>query len=175
MVTIDNKGTAALKIQSTPKPVQQEKKPQQARPAPKPVSKPKFVPKLVPKQPAAKPKQTPQSKKNIINNIVAEKFRRQKVAEFNAQQKTMERSHDKAMKRLLTEATEKLKKLAEFITDNTHLTARKFTIHEATNRVNVRIIDSVTGELIREVPGQDFLDRVSKMEKMMGSFFDTMV
>jgi uncharacterized FlaG/YvyC family protein len=172
MVTLKN-AHVAHQVQGSPKPVPQNAAPKpqaQPRPAPKPISKPKLIPKHVFKQPEQKPK----SDVNV-RSLVAERERRLQVAQLEAQKQKMAAQHDKAMKKLLKEATEKIKKLAEYISDNTHLIARDYTVHEATNRVTVKIYDSVTGEVIREIPGNDFLDRVYRMEQLMGVMFDTFI
>ena len=47
----------------------------------------------------------------------------------------------------------------------------KFAVHEQTGRVKVTVLDSETGEMIREVPPQQVLDLMAKIDEMMGILF----
>lgn len=55
----------------------------------------------------------------------------------------------------------------------------KLTVHESTNRVIIRITDSETGEVIREIPRESYLDMVasflSNVDKVHGMSLDEMV
>lgn len=48
----------------------------------------------------------------------------------------------------------------------------QFEIHEETHRIMVRVIDSQSGEVIREIPPQKILDMVGEMWKMIGLLID---
>lgn len=48
----------------------------------------------------------------------------------------------------------------------------KFTIHEGTKEIMVRVINEETGEVIREIPPEKILDMVAKMWEMAGIFVD---
>lgn len=48
----------------------------------------------------------------------------------------------------------------------------RFSVHDATNRIVVRVIDDSTGEVVREIPPTKFLDMVSKLEKLAGFIMD---
>ena len=56
-------------------------------------------------------------------------------------------------------------------------TGRQFsyTLHEATNRVAIKIIDSKTKDVIREVPPEKALDAAAKMLELVGVMFDEKV
>ncbi len=47
-----------------------------------------------------------------------------------------------------------------------------FSIHEKTNRIMVKIIDSETKEIIREIPPEKILDMVAQMWEMAGILID---
>ena len=47
-----------------------------------------------------------------------------------------------------------------------------YSLHEATNRVSIKIIDSKTKEVIREVPPEKALDAAAKMMELVGVMFD---
>jgi len=48
----------------------------------------------------------------------------------------------------------------------------KFAVHEQTGRIKVTVLDKETGEIIREVPPQQVLDLMAKIDEMMGILFD---
>lgn len=51
----------------------------------------------------------------------------------------------------------------------------EFKIHEKTNRIIVKLIDKDTDKVIKEIPGEDFLNLVSKIEEFIGVFVDERV
>ncbi|HCC06922.1 MAG TPA: hypothetical protein DEP72_01970 [Clostridiales bacterium] len=48
----------------------------------------------------------------------------------------------------------------------------RFSVHEATNQVSVKVLNKDTGEVIREIPPEKILDMVAKMWEMAGIFVD---
>ena len=48
----------------------------------------------------------------------------------------------------------------------------RFSVHEETDRIRVTVFDKETGEMIREVPHQDVLDLMAKIDEMIGILFD---
>ncbi len=48
----------------------------------------------------------------------------------------------------------------------------EFSIHEATKEIVVKVIDTDTNEVIREIPNQKILDMVAKMWELSGIFVD---
>ncbi|CAH2211902.1 flagellar protein FlaG [Tepidibacter aestuarii] len=67
----------------------------------------------------------------------------------------------------LIEAIEKANK--ELVGTNTHL---KFSIHERTKQIAVKIIDSETEEVIKEIPSEKILDMIADMCERSGIFVD---
>lgn len=55
---------------------------------------------------------------------------------------------------------------------NTHL---NFSVHEETERVMVRITDQNTGDVIREIPSEEFLNLAARLQEMVGLMFDMKV
>jgi len=51
-------------------------------------------------------------------------------------------------------------------------TQLNFSVHEKTDRVMVRITDQNTGDVIREIPSEEFLDMAAKLQEMVGLMFD---
>jgi len=54
-------------------------------------------------------------------------------------------------------------------------TQLNFSVHEKTDRVMVRITDQDTGDVIREIPSEEFLDMAAKLQEMVGLMFDMKV
>lgn len=65
---------------------------------------------------------------------------------------------------------EKLNKTLQIY--NKHL---KFSIHEATRRVMVQVINNDTGEVIREIPPKKILDMLAKIQELDGLLVDERV
>lgn len=53
--------------------------------------------------------------------------------------------------------------------NNTHL---KFDINEECERVIVRIIDDETGEVLKKIPDEDFVEMMHKLCEIAGIFID---
>ena len=56
-----------------------------------------------------------------------------------------------------------------------HMTNFEFSIHEETKEIMVKVKDSETGEIIREIPPERVLDAVAKMWKLAGILVDEKV
>jgi len=48
----------------------------------------------------------------------------------------------------------------------------KFSIHEKTHEISVKVLDKDSGEVIREIPPEKVLDMVAKMWEMAGIIVD---
>lgn len=48
----------------------------------------------------------------------------------------------------------------------------KFTVHEDTGKLMVRVIDNESGRVIKEIPPQILLDIEARIEKFLGILFD---
>lgn len=67
----------------------------------------------------------------------------------------------------LIEAIEKAN--PDFKLENTHL---KFSIHEKTKQISIKIIDDETQEIIKEIPSEKILDMLADMIERFGLFVD---
>ncbi len=47
-----------------------------------------------------------------------------------------------------------------------------FSVHEATGRIKVDVTDKETGKLIREIPPEQALNLMAKIDEMMGILYD---
>ncbi|MFA5523948.1 MAG: flagellar protein FlaG [Tissierellales bacterium] len=55
---------------------------------------------------------------------------------------------------------------------NTYDRKLEFSVHSATNLVSVKVIDTNTDEVIREIPPEKILDMVAKLWEMAGIIVD---
>ena len=67
---------------------------------------------------------------------------------------------------------EKMKKAIEEINKKATNSEAVFGVHEATNRVTIKIIDKETKEIIKEFPPEETLDLISKTLEIAGLIVD---
>ena len=48
----------------------------------------------------------------------------------------------------------------------------QFSVHEKTHRVMVKLVDVSTKEVLKEIPSEDFLDMVAKIQEYIGMLID---
>lgn len=48
----------------------------------------------------------------------------------------------------------------------------RFSIHEDTNRIMVKVVDVLTSEVIKEIPPEDVLDTVARIREAIGLLVD---
>lgn len=48
----------------------------------------------------------------------------------------------------------------------------EFNIHEASNRIVVRVVDKETDEVVKEIPPEKFLDMAVKLRELVGVLVD---
>lgn len=72
------------------------------------------------------------------------------------------------------EQKEKLENAIKKLNDTAKVFNRslKFKMHEATHRTMISVIDTDTDKVIREIPGEEALDMVAKMQEYLGLIFD---
>lgn len=68
--------------------------------------------------------------------------------------------------------TEKLKKAIERMNEQLPNSEAKFGIHEATNRVMIKLVDKDTQEVIKEIPPEKTLDMLAKSMEIAGVLLD---
>jgi flagellar protein FlaG len=59
--------------------------------------------------------------------------------------------------------------------ESMHNVGLQFSVHDASGRTIVKVIDKETKELIREIPPEQVLDFAVKMQEMIGILFDKKV
>lgn len=48
----------------------------------------------------------------------------------------------------------------------------QFSVHEKTGRVMVKLVDESTKEVLKEIPSEEFLDMVAKIQEYVGMMID---
>ncbi len=67
---------------------------------------------------------------------------------------------------------EKIRKAVEQLNKNLGHSEAVFGIHEATNRVTIKIVDKETKEVIKELPPEKTLDMIAKVWELAGILVD---
>lgn len=67
---------------------------------------------------------------------------------------------------------EQMKKAIDMINKKANNSIVQFGVHEATNRITVKIVDKDTKKVIREVPAEKTLDMIAKAWEMAGILID---
>lgn len=67
---------------------------------------------------------------------------------------------------------ERIKKAVERLNKNLSHSSAIFGIHEATNRVTIKIVDKDTKEVIKELPPEKTLDMIAKVWELAGILVD---
>ena len=65
-----------------------------------------------------------------------------------------------------------IKKAVDEINKKAHNSEAVFGIHEATNRVTIKIVDKDTKKVLKEYPPEKTLDMIAKVWEMAGSLVD---
>lgn len=68
--------------------------------------------------------------------------------------------------------TDKIKQAVEKLNKNLKNSEAIFGIHEATNRVTIKIVDKDTKEVIKELPPEKTLDMIAKAWELAGILVD---
>lgn len=67
---------------------------------------------------------------------------------------------------------EELKKAMEKINAQLPHSEARFSIHEKTNRVMIKLVDKNTKEVVKEIPPEKTLDIIAKCQEMAGVLID---
>ena len=72
---------------------------------------------------------------------------------------------------------ERISKIVDAVQESMEMIQEKntqllFSVHEQTERVMIKVTNQASGEVIREIPSQEFLDLAAKFEQMVGLMFD---
>lgn len=110
------------------------------------------------------------NKVNINNTIKIENTEKN----INKEQVSIENNKNSNFKTFDEISKETLDKLIDEVNDKFRLVNKEFSysIHEKTNRFIVKIKDSESGEILKEIPSEESLDMVAKIMEMTGLLID---
>lgn len=77
--------------------------------------------------------------------------------------------------RPVQEVTQEMLEELEMDIEAIHNIGLRFSKHNDTGRTMIKILDKETKELIREVPSEEALDLIARIEEMIGILFDRKV
>lgn len=103
------------------------------------------------------------SKQDYVNKSVEKKVSTNIFKKDSANEKTTTKFDTKELNLAVDKANRVLFK------NNTHL---QFRVHEKTNEIMVKIVDDVSGEVLREIPPEKMLDLVAKLWEIAGIIVD---
>ncbi len=98
-----------------------------------------------------------------------------KVAEAerkDGQQNSQSNSENGPAREQQQATTEQIKKAVENLNKNMSHSEAVFGIHEATNRVMIKIVDKESKEVIKELPPEKTLDMIAKAWELAGLLVD---
>lgn len=72
----------------------------------------------------------------------------------------------------MQQENEKIRKYIDDLNKKMHNSEAQFGIHEATNRVTIKIVDKKTKEVIKEFPPEKTLDMIAKAWELAGILVD---
>lgn len=70
------------------------------------------------------------------------------------------------------EDMEKIKKVMKTMQENLPNTDAQFSVHTATNRIMIKLVDRTTHQVVREVPPEKALDILAKCMELNGVLLD---
>ena len=115
------------------------------------------------------PKTQSVSTGNVIQMVSKDGETEQNTIKENATKNSSERP---AVADFQSAETEKIKETIEKITAQLPNSEAKFGIHEATNRVTIKLVDKDTQEVIKEIPPEKTLDMIAKCMEIAGVLVD---
>lgn len=101
----------------------------------------------------------------------ADALKENNTAKWNKQELNIDDGKD-ASENKMTSPTEALKKAVEEINKNATNSEVVFGIHEATNRMTIKIVDKDSRKVIKEYPPEKTLDMIAKVWELAGLLVD---
>lgn len=119
---------------------------------------------------AAAASQTAASPVKISEGSTADNVSQPKAEEnTQVQAQTVKKGEEPAVSGIGTDA---MRKAVEEINKNARNSEAVFGIHDATNRVTIKIVDKDTKKVIKEFPPEKTLDMIAKVWEMAGLMVD---
>ncbi len=104
------------------------------------------------------PEQAQKTNKNIKN---------QKMTEISTKEPLKEIMSDKMNEQDIHDAIDKLNQTAQIFNKKI-----KLSVHEESKRVVIKIVDSQTDKVIREIPAKEALNFITKLHDLIGVLID---
>ncbi len=101
----------------------------------------------------------------------ADALKENSTVKWNKQELNIDDGKD-ASENKMTSPTEALKKAVEEINKNATNSEVVFGIHEATNRMTIKIVDKDSRKVIKEYPPEKTLDMIAKVWELAGLLVD---
>jgi len=89
------------------------------------------------------------------------------AAQDNVQQRGSDTNDYPVNEKVVSEAVDKMNKVLEG--SNRRF---EFSVHEKTHGIMIKVIDEITGKVIREIPPKKILDMIANMMEMAGLLVD---
>lgn len=103
----------------------------------------------------------------VVENIDDNKVGTDKAKELDSKQLQSPKENHEKTQEDLTEAVDKLNKTAVIF--NRSL---RFQVHDETKKTMVSVVDITNDKVIRQIPNEEVLDLVARMDDYMGLIFD---
>lgn len=87
------------------------------------------------------------------------------------QHEKQDKTENKQSQQVSQEVLKELAKDLEII----HNVGLNFSLHKATGRTMVKVVNKETEELIREIPSEEILNLAARLDEMVGMIFDETV
>lgn len=105
------------------------------------------------------------------SEVQADTVKENSTAKWQKKELNIDDGKDAAENKM-TSPTEALKKAVEEINKNAKNSEVVFGIHEATNRMTIKIVDKDSREVIKEYPPEKTLDMIAKVWELAGLLVD---
>ena len=94
------------------------------------------------------------------------------TSENNSENTSSDQKENIDYAEMTKQQSDKIKKAVEQFNKNLGHSSAIFGVHEATNRVMIKIVDKDTKEVIKEVPPEETLDMIAKVWEIAGILVD---
>lgn len=121
------------------------------------------------------------SLKNVQNKFTSPVYINQEMIRSEHGREDLLDEKSKLSEHNLSQNTEKTKKALSKVTTGLNEMVKvfnrkiDFVVHDDTNRTMVKVIDTENGRVLREIPPEEILDLVAKMQEAFGIIFDVKV
>ena len=123
-------------------------------------------------RPVPTPKVSSESMDGSTTNVAVPKLDNSTIAVAKNKESGSQQGYESREQNKGQVSNEAVKKAVENLNKNLNHSEAVFGIHEATNRVTIKIVDKNTKEVIKELPPEKTLDMISKVWEIAGLLVD---